>query len=338
MKVVCGAKMSKILFIGDLHLKINNFQQCIQVLRWIEEVVENVKPDIVCNLGDVFNSHAVLRSELLTEFKYHVEKITNKCPYWHVLGNHEQYLPKDNKYHALQIFNIHNYFVFDKVTELDGITIVPYVAKFDDFPLQTQPICITHNTFIGTDYGFKREDCGVDAGKVSADIIISGHIHRRQSFGKVTYPGTPFANSANDVDQTKGILLFETGTFKQTFIESPFMSWRSIEFEITVSNTVQNLHECLVASLNNTDKWIIKASGPKVELATYFKSKIFIDLIKDKKIVTKATPTDKNKQKVQIKATSVEDIMSEYVDKVYDGSLDKQLILNKINDIITNTR
>lgn len=330
--------MSKILFIGDLHLKINNFEQCINVLKWIEEMVDVYKPDIVCNLGDTFNDHSVLRSPILTEFKQHVERITLKCPYWYVLGNHDTFTPKDSKYHALQCFNINNFTIFDKTTELEGITIVPYVAKYEDFPLQTQAICITHNTFIGADYGFKREDCGVNADKVSADIIISGHIHRRQTFGKVNYPGTPFACSANDVDQTKGILLFNTENYEQIFIESPFMRWRSVEFEVTASNPIQNLHELLKVELNTADKWIVKASGPKVELTAYFKSKIFLDLIKDKKIVTKATPTDKNKQKVQIKATSIEDIMSEYVNKIYDGSLDKQLILRKINDIITNTR
>lgn len=330
--------MSKILFIGDPHLKINNFEQSMSFLTWIEKVIDEVNPDIVCNLGDTFDTHAVVRSELISEFKMHVERITAKRPYWYVLGNHDQYKPKDAKYHALQCFNINNFLIFDKTTELEGITIVPYVAKYEDFPLQTQPICITHNTFIGADYGFKREDCGVNADKVSADIIISGHIHRRQTFGKVNYPGTPFACSSNDVDQTKGVLLFNTENYEQTFIESPFMRWRSVEFEVTASNPIQNLHELLKVELNTTDKWIVKASGPKVELTAYFKSKIFLDLIKDKKIVTKATPTDKNKQKVQIKATSIEDIMSEYVDKIYDGSLDKQLILRKINDIITNTR
>lgn len=330
--------MSKILFIGDPHLKITNFEQSVAFLRWVEEIVDIYKPDIVCNLGDTFDTHAVVRSELISEFKNHVQNITKKCPYWYVLGNHDQYKPKDSKYHALQCFNINNFVVFDQITELDGITIVPYVAKYEDFPLQTQPICITHNTFIGADYGFKREDCGVDAGKISADVIISGHIHRRQSFGKVTYPGTPFANSANDVDQTKGVLLFDVGTFEQTFIESPFTRWRGIEYELSSVNTILNLHELLKVELNTVDKWIVKVTGPKVELAAYFKSKGFLSLIKDKKVVTKAIPTDKNKQKIQIKATSIDDIMSEYVNKVYDGGLDKQLILQKVKDIITNTK
>lgn len=331
--------MSKILFIGDPHLRINNFDQSIQFLRWVEEQTNIYKPDIVCNLGDTFHDHAVLRSELLKEFQDHICNITStNVQYWYVLGNHDQYKPKDSKYHALQIFNIPNFRLFEKVEEVGNITVVPYVQKFEDFPLFTKQLCITHNTFIGADYGFKREDCGVNADKVSADIIISGHIHKRQSFGKVIYPGTPFAHNASDVDQTKGILLFDTSNFEQTFIESPFPKWRGVEFEITKNNSISNLHQLLKVELNDKDKWIVKVSGPKIELAAYFKSREYLAIIKGKKVISKAIPTDNKKQKVQIKATSIENIMDEYINKVYDGSLDKQLILQKTLDIVKNTK
>lgn len=333
--------MSKILFIGDPHLRMSNFDQSVRFLRWVEEQVEIHQPDVVCNLGDTFHDHAVLRSELLKEFQDHVYNITlgSNVEYWYILGNHDQYKPKDSKYHALQIFNIPNFRLFEKVENIDDkITVVPYVQKFEDFPHNTLPIVLTHNTFIGADYGFKREDAGVNADKISADIIISGHIHKRQSFGKVVYPGTPFAHSASDVDQTKGLLLFDTATYDRQFIESPFPKWRQIEFEVTQDNPLSNLHELLKLELNEQDKWIVKVSGPKVELAAYFKSKEYLGLIKGKNVVSKAIPTDKNKQKIQIKATSIESIMDEYITKVYDGSLDKQLILQKTLDIIGDTK
>lgn len=333
--------MSKILFIGDPHLRMSNFDQSVKFLRWVEEQVDIHRPDIVCNLGDTFHDHAVLRSELLKEFEDHVYNCADSCnEYWYVLGNHDQYKPKDNKYHALQTFNIPKLRVFDEIENIPemNITVIPYVQRFEDFPYNTLPIVLTHNTFIGADYGFKREDAGVNADKVSADIIISGHIHKRQSFGKVVYPGTPFAHSISDVDQTKGLLLFDTVSYTQSFIESPFPRWRQIEFEVTQDNPLSNLHQLLKIELNDVDKWIIKVTGPKVELAAYFKSKEYMTIIKGKNVVSKAIPTDNNKQKVQIKATSIESIMSEYVDKVYDGSLDKQLILQKTLDIINDTK
>jgi DNA repair exonuclease SbcCD nuclease subunit len=329
----------KILFIGDPHLRINNFEQSIKFLRWVEEVVKEYDPDVVCNLGDTFHDHAVLRSELLSEFKQHVHNVTvYRRSYWYILGNHDQYKPKDSKYHALQTFNIDGFTVFDKIKNINNeITVVPYVQEFEDFPNNTLPIVLTHNTFIGADYGFKREDCGINADKVNADIIISGHIHKRQSFGKVIYPGTPFAHSVSDVDQSKGLLLFDTDTYKQEFIESPFPKWRGLEYEVSSEFTMIDLHKDLENSINDTDKWIVKVTGPKAELAAYFKSKEYLDLIKGKNVVSKSIPIDSNKQnKVKIKSTSPSEIVSEYIQKVYDGGVDKQLIMHKIKQIMND--
>ena len=331
--------MSKILFIGDPHLRMTYFDQSVKFLRWVEEQVEILKPDIVCNLGDTFHNHAILRSELLKEFKDHV----NNCntTYWYVLGNHDQYKPKDSKYHALQVFeNLPNFKLFDKTEHLSdlGITVIPYVQEFKDFPTNTLPIVITHNTFIGADYGFKREDCGIDADKIHADIIISGHIHKRQTFGKVHYPGTPFAHNATDVGQTKGILLFETETLEQQFIESPFPKWRSIEFEVDYTRPTTALHTLLEHSLDDQNKWILKVSGPKVELTAYFKSKKYLKLIEGKNVVSKTTPIDSEKQnRVKIEAVSPEGIVSEYVNKVYSGGEDKDLIIKRAHQIIKGT-
>jgi DNA repair exonuclease SbcCD nuclease subunit len=329
--------MSKILFIGDPHLRTNNFQQSVQLLHWIEEVANTYNPDIVCNLGDSFHDHATLRSELLKEFYDHATRIAAKMPYWYVLGNHDMHTPRSSKYHALQTFNINNFTVFDKVSEIDNITVVPYLVDHKDFPTTTKSICITHNTFIGSDYGFKIENTGVDADSISADIIISGHIHKRQSFGKVIYPGTPIAHNANDVDQSKGLMLFDTTTHEQQFIESPFPNWKSLEFAVNSSFTTQDLHTTLTSLLNSKDKWVLKISGYKVELTAYFESKQYLQLISDKSVTIKSTFLDTNKNnKIQIKSLSDFSIISEYIDKVYSGTIDKNTLLDKVQQILKN--
>ena len=329
--------MSKILFIGDPHLKINNLEQGLNFLNWINEITELYKPDVVCNLGDTFDSHAVLRAEMLTEFKYHVEKVTKICPYWYVLGNHDQSSPKSSKYHALQAYNIPNLTVFDKITQLSGITIVPYVQTPADFPLKTNKIVITHNTFIGADYGFKKEEYGVDADAVSAEIIISGHIHKRQTFGKVTYPGTPYAYNANDIDEVKGVMLFDTATYQQTFIESPFTKWKGLQLTIDQTFDIESLHKTLHANLDLINKWVLTISGPKVELVKYFQSSRYVQLTADKNVILKLVSSDLDKkQKLQIKASKDSEIVSEYVSKVYAGSIDRALIIDKAQNILKN--
>lgn len=330
----------KILFIGDPHLRINEFEQSVKLLRWIESVVTEHRPDVVCNLGDTFHNHAVLRSELMKEFSDHIDAVTRFSPYWYVLGNHDQYKPKDNKYHALQSFKDRkDFIIFDQPrTDLDAIniTIVPYVQDFADFPLDTNKICITHNTFIGADYGFRREDCGVDAARVSADVIISGHIHKRQTFGKVIYPGTPVAHNASEVDEVKGLLLLDTSTSEQRFIQSPFPRWRSLEFTVSENFSIDDLHTG-IKSVDSVNKWIVKITGPKSEISSYLRSKRYLDLIKDKNIVIKSNLIDSEKNsRVKIQASSPSTIVSEYVEKVYTGTLDKQLIIRKAQDIINS--
>jgi DNA repair exonuclease SbcCD nuclease subunit len=328
----------KMLFIGDPHLRINEFEQSIKLLRWIESIAAEYKPDVVCNLGDTFHTHAVLRSELMKEFSDHIDAITKSSAYWYVLGNHDQYKPKDNKYHALQSFKDREDFrIFDDPrVDLDelGITVVPYVQNFADFPLDTNKICITHNTFIGADYGFRREDCGIDAARVSADIIISGHIHRRQTFGKVTYPGTPIAHNASEVDEIKGLLLFDTATLEQQFIKSPFPMWKSLDLTISDTFSISDLHD-QVCSVDSVNKWIIKITGPKSEVSTYLKSKKHLDSVKDKNIIIKSNLIDSDKHsKIRIQASSPSLIISEYVEKIYSGNVDKQLIIRKAQEII----
>ena len=64
--------MSRILFIGDPHLKINRFDLATKFLTWLDALIEKEKPDLVVNLGDTFDTHAVLRSEVMNIFMAHV--------------------------------------------------------------------------------------------------------------------------------------------------------------------------------------------------------------------------------------------------------------------------
>src|ERR1700677_95033 len=145
----------RILFIGDPHLKINRFDLALQFLTWMNETVKVQKPDMVINLGDTFDTHAVVRTEIMKEFKDHVDFCLNHTSsYYYILGNHDAYKPKDSKYHALQTMTDNSKFiVIDKVVEGHGMTFIPYQSDVSKFPMNTQPICIAHQAFVGADFG-----------------------------------------------------------------------------------------------------------------------------------------------------------------------------------------
>src|ERR1035437_6988255 len=127
----------KVLFIGDPHLKINRFDLATKFLTWLDALIVEQKPDLVVNLGDTFDTHAVLRSEVINEFMKHVYSTINLgIPYVYLIGNHDMYRPNDSKYHAMLPYKnkIPNLHVIDSITDFMGMTFVPYQHDGKNFP------------------------------------------------------------------------------------------------------------------------------------------------------------------------------------------------------------
>lgn len=332
----------RVLFVGDMHLRINTFTLATDFLSWLNRFIDEQKPDLVVALGDALHDHAVIRSEVLNELMNHIYYVTDqKIPYVYLKGNHDQFTPKDGKYHALLPFKdrIDNLYVVDEIQDLFGMTFVPFLANGEDFPKVTLPICVAHQTFLGADYGPINSKEGVDPDSVSAEIIISGHIHKRHNLGKVVYVGSPYSQGAADINQIKGVSMFNTDTFQFTFYETPFPGWKTFEYELNSENSVEKLHKELSEQLLGTnDYWIVELTGPKAEIISYLDSKEYKQLIKQVNIRPKTTFTDKQKQKVSISSVSMGQIVSEFVDKVYNGSLDKEEILSNAQAILEEVR
>jgi DNA repair exonuclease SbcCD nuclease subunit len=278
----------------------------------------------------------------MAEFVDHVRNIlAQKVPYVYLLGNHDMYKPNDSRYHALLPIKgtMKDFHVIDQVTNMYDITFVPYCPDPAAFPSSTLPICVAHQTFKGADYGDITTKDGVDADGVDAHIIISGHIHKRQSLGsKVIYPGSPFSQSVNDVNQVKGLLLFDTDTYGQQFIPCPLPMWRALEFELTSTTTATEMHAMLQQTLNTTDHWVIKIKGPKPEVLAYIDSKEYKEVVKGKDVKFRPDFTDKEKRQIKIEALSMEKIISEYVTKIYSGSLDKTQLESSALEILKTVR
>ena len=316
-----------ILIIGDAHIKATNLELGRQFLDWQIALVDKHKPEMVVNLGDFFDGHSILRAEILAEYRRFVDSITARgIDYWHVLGNHEMFKPNDASYHALQSMKGLNpkFHVVDYIEEFGDYTFVPYCVKTESFPLQTTSIVFAHQTFTGADFGHGfRPDNGIDADTISADLIISGHIHGRQTVGKVIYPGSPLSNSADDVDQVKGVHLLDPKTFKLTFIESPFPKWRSYTGPGDL-HSINSLAQFIDKDPNV--KWIFNVAGPRAEITAILDSKEFKALKERTIIRVRAQYTDIEGAKVKIQALSAENAIDQYIDCIYDGAIDKTLL------------
>jgi DNA repair exonuclease SbcCD nuclease subunit len=332
----------KVLFCGDKHLKINRFDLAKQCLSWLNQTIEQCKPDLYVCLGDDLDSHAVIRSEILTELRYHFDFVLSlNIPIVYVVGNHDCSRPNDMKYHALQsmIGLNKNLSIVDKPIDLYGMTFVPYTHNPNDFPRKSLPICVAHQTFKGADYGSIITKDGVDPTSIDGcDIIISGHIHKRQLLvtggPEVIYVGSPFSQSASDIDQTKGISIIDTDTYKHDFVPCPLPMWRGAKYTISPSFSINDMHEDIVHHLNNVDHWIIEITGPKSEILGYLDSKKGKSITTGRDVRIKTIFTDREKRQLRIEALSLDHIVSQFVDKVYSGSIDKEILKSKAIEVI----
>ncbi len=276
----------------------------------------------------------------MSEFVKHVDYVRSlDIEYIYLLGNHDMYKPNDSKYHALLPLKgrIKGFTVVDEICDINDITYVPYQHDISKFPSVTQKICVAHQTFQGADYGDIRTKDGVLAEGVICDVIISGHIHKRQTLApdnKVIYPGSPFSQTASDVNEIKGLLLFDSETYAQSFIRCPLPMWCRIKQVIDPSFTTDDLHQMLSGQLNKTDHWLLDLTGAKAEIGSYLGSKHFKDLIEGVDLKIKTSFTDREKRQLKIEATSMESIVSQYIDKVYSGSLDKTVLQLKALEVL----
>jgi DNA repair exonuclease SbcCD nuclease subunit len=307
----------KLLLVGDPHIRHTHLIDGKKLLTWVESKATELKPDLVINLGDTFDTHSVVRAEVLSEVYRHVLGVSKIAPYAMILGNHDCWKPSDSTYHALEVFkSINNVVVADRPVVYEGISLVPFLPDPKKWPLAPNGgIALTHNTFIGADYGFKIADGGVPLEAAECfDLVVSGHIHKRQDLGNVHYVGTPMAISAAEVDQIKGLTLLETETLERTFIPSPFPCWRSAS--IAVGDPLPELNE--------KDYWILKVKGTKADIKSLSSSREFDDLLKRCSVSLRIEALDREKvQRTRITSGTVTEMVEKYVDVIYSGNIDK---------------
>ena len=268
--------LKKVLLIGDTHFKIQQFQLMLGCLNDIRTIVLTHKEiDSILFLGDIFDTHAVLRSELLTTFQLFLKEISQVVPVYILVGNHDQYRPKDNKFTSLDLYNLKNVAVIHQPTKIKDLVLFPYLNNPKDVLEYEGSIFFMHQSFTGADYGHIKVEDGLEPSDLKADYIVSGHIHKKQNLGtKVFYPGTPFATNATDAGQTKGFHILDTETLKYDFIRSTLPMYISLTIDVAVNGETA-LDAFLNGVNNKQDFYVITIKGPEREIVAFTSSDKF---------------------------------------------------------------
>lgn len=220
--------MKSDLFVGDLHIQVNNLEDSKKLLEFVRATfVENDCGRLVL-LGDIFHTHAVIRQEVayltlsfLKDFYYSVVG-ADRTRIVIIAGNHDGISPISTEQNSVDlilgefatVISGHNHLVTS-----DGYVFVPFIHSQDKFlevgnigfntaiRFNSNPVLVCHQTFDGAAYesGMLCPD-GVKSDLLPYSVIISGHIHKRQVVNdKVLYLGTPRPITASEANDEKFI-------------------------------------------------------------------------------------------------------------------------------------
>lgn len=240
----------KCLIIGDPHYKKDNREITELMEKAIDRVLIKNKVDFIVVLGDILDQYGQYNVYARTHCVKWLTHLSQCAETWVLIGNHDRPNNSDflSDFHPFPNMDNENLHFVHKVVktkkEDKTLIFVPYVKEGRFFEaLSTVEIdekidCIfAHQEFKGCDL---REgiisDHGDDIDKIKFEyeIIISGHIHKKQilNAGKIVYPGTPYFAYANEPGDQKGVMIYDFSTLRHKFIDLNLPKPESLIFDV----------------------------------------------------------------------------------------------------------
>lgn len=216
--------------IGDPHAKPDNLDKINTLFDMVEDLGN---PAIF--LGDTLDTKELIRGKCLNTIYRRVS--TSKLHFTFIIGNH-CWFNLECKEHSLETLKaLKNVTIIDKPTELDGLLFLPYTHDLSQFKtwLKTAKgkTVFCHADISGFDYGnglISEEGLELSDFK-DVRKVISGHYHKHQNVGVVTYLGTPFSHSFGESNQDKYIGLYDPSEGVLELLPTPFPRHITIELD-----------------------------------------------------------------------------------------------------------
>ncbi len=205
------------LYVGDVHARPEDLGDCQNLLNLVLESAQKHQVSRIIFLGDQHHTHAIIHLDVLAFWRHNVQRLT-AAGFSVVLmvGNHDMSGDSSSGSHALMAYE-----GMDKVVVVSEPqsaifakhTYLPYMADHKKFIATCKSlgdVIVCHQEFNGCEYenGF-YSSTGVDPEAIPQNLVISGHIHTPQRFGKVWYLGSPRWLTASDANQERYIYVVD---------------------------------------------------------------------------------------------------------------------------------
>lgn len=217
----------------DLHLglksnsSIHN-QDCNDFIDWMIQLGKDKGCETCLFLGDFHHTRASINIVTLTHSIRALERLGEAFENVYFLpGNHDLYY-KDRRdvQSAEWARHIKNITIIDSLFEEGDVTIVPWLVGDDHKKMKTLKTKYVFGHFELPHFYMNAMIQMPDHGDVKTedfnkvDHLFSGHFHKRQTHGNITYVGNPFPHNYADAgDDDRGCMTLQWGE------EPQFHNW-----------------------------------------------------------------------------------------------------------------
>lgn len=309
--------------ISDLHFNINNLDLASQALEAAINKAKELNVSLVI-AGDLHDTKDIIRGKVANKL---LEILGN---HWLksviiLAGNHDLINEKSNEHGLNYLKNLEGVYIINQ-TDIPRAWIkntyfiayqsnsVDLTKKFAQIPKGST--IVMHQGFLGAAMGdYIQDKSSIDPELVKDFIVISGHYHRHQTIGTVTYIGSPFTHTFGEAnDGLKGFLIVnEDGSF--TRVALLLRSHRI--FEMTWANGEWVAPELTYYTTFDSSIWV-KMRGPQSELAKINKKDLGMKLFCHTNYKLDKIPTDSIKLTNKIDNLSNFEILDRLIDLISD--------------------
>lgn len=208
--------------ISDIHFNLNTLPVASAALKAALAKAEDLGIPLVI-AGDLNDTKAIIRAEIMNAILEIISVAKTKV--YVLRGNHDQISEKaeDHGLNYLKPFAT----IVDKSESIEpNILLVPYQTQGDNLVNIVEAhkgtkIVVCHQGFLGADMGdYIQDKTSITPDRVKNYQVISGHYHRHQTLGTVTYIGSPYTITFGEAnDGPKGFLVVNSdGSFTREIL------------------------------------------------------------------------------------------------------------------------
>lgn len=314
--------------ISDIHFNINTLPLASAALKSALRKAEYLGVPLII-AGDLHDTKSLVHGQVENRLIEILSQARTRVLI--LVGNHDLLNEKSSE-NGLNYLNPYAEIINGFTFLTSKVLLIPYQSLAGNYfaviesanIVSPVEIIICHQGFMGAQMGdYIQDKTSIDPELVKDYTVISGHYHRHQTLGTVTYIGSPYTITYGEAnDGPKGFLVLnEDGSFSREIL--------NLRKHIISNRDMQTANDP-VEGYNEGDLVWLKLSGPKVELDQLNKTELGLKLFGHSNFKLDLIPIEENNQK-QVKIVSQEDW--QILDSIIDASSHDDLVKEQLKSL-----